>query len=1176
MSEERQIIASRLQGAGLGADRFVDVRDGQKASIDHTMHGPDGVAGNYGIYATAEDRLIILDIDDYDDLEDKSGLTALSDLPATLEQQSPHGGTHRLYAVEKTVDDRFAADVFDEELGTKNPKPSWGEVRVANQYVVGAGSELDGCDKDWCDECATDDGGRYEIAADRQIATISPADILSVLTSDPNYSEDEEEDEDSTEGADTPSELDDDAKIEEILSYALNESNDEKLQRIWSGDYSDYDDDRSRAEAALAYKLAFWLQGDKRAVRRVMNGQNLPSDVARPRLKKWSEREDDSYRDSVLSAVDKQTDYFDPGQQTDPDPSTLDYSEVERGEAVLRAETTPENPAGELEYRNGCYGYRWVVRDDDGEIVDSGFDTVTNFTIETVSYLDTYEGELLTLRVHPNHPMEDSYEVEVHPTVFNEARDFREEVVRGRTTWFQPSRANRPAQQVLSDLRQTAGSQKAPEHTGTEYIGLHGDDYDEWVTPDGTLTADGWSDEAEYKFYEKGGDMNSSSSLAEKWALDPDDGADYDQDTVAGICEKLPWTRLPERGLPVLGWYYAAALKPLVYNEFGNNGERQFNLLQVIGGTGTGKTSTLEMFYELFGANPNPYGCGDKGFTIEKKLSSSCGLPIWLDEYKPTDLAQGKMDWLHRRLREVFRGQSLSKGLPSLGEVTFTFRAPVVFSGEQVVEKPAVRRRTVVTQFSTTSTKGEYRETFKELQSGAYSFRDHALAYYQYILETDESEFSALWDAAGEKVEQFLDELQIDSLNEDSEVQGLKTIVFGYEVFNDFAQAMGADASVLPDETHLREAIAHVAENIGPDGRRREHIDDFTELVAQAALEDYIEEGVHYRILDSQKHGGKVLAFHMPTTFTAVKRFMRDYNLENEYSLLGKTDFLDNYADKADDASAYPVGTNKQVRGIDNGRRAVKIDVELASETLGEEFELGAFTDVETKSEGQSQPNHPEPMPIGEIDPSKQDIASVIGEVEFRKFNGRNARDEGPDWTVTLYDETDEAELVVWDEENIPPLYDEYGGFEPDALHVRGVEVGEYDDKVQLTVTDATQIEKAQVGAGATSGEEPDGDQGQLSDTESEQTAEADGGQPASAGNSESRVPDDAEDLRADAQRLVELLEQQGVAMSPDDLLVAASVDRDLMDAERAQNALEFALRNGLLMEPEEGKLEPT
>jgi|GEM_PF-3222424 len=1161
-ADQKMRIAERLDEAGLDTARFVDVQDGEKSSVDHTTLEPTAVSGNYGIYALADDRLIILDIDDYD-LDDKSGLTALTSLPPTLEEKSPHGGTHRFYVVEQAVDGRLIADVLEDELGKKNPGPSWGEVRVANQYVVGSGSELDGCDKDWCEDCATEDGGGYELNADREIATIAPGDILEVLRADPNYGEDDEDTDDSTTTNNTP---DEDVDPEDVLGYAINESNDEKLQRLWRGDYSDYGGDRSRAESALAYKLAFWLQGDREAVRRAMNGSNLPSDVSQPSLEKWSERTDDSYRNSVLSAVDKQTEYFDPDTRQDPDPSTVDYSEVERGEAIMRAEASRTDPAGEMQYENGCYGYRWVNYDEEGNIVDSGFDEVTNFSLETVSKLDTYEGDLLTLRVHPNHPMEDEYEVEVHPTVFNEARDFREEVVRGMTTWFQPSKANRSNQQVLSDLRQTVGGQMAPQHTGTEFIGLHGDDYDEWVTPKGTLTADGWVEDAEYKFYEKGGEMDSSSSLAEKWLLSSDDEVEYDSDAVARICEHLPWTRLPERGLPVLGWYYAAPLKPLIFDEFGDNGERQFNLLQVVGGTGTGKTSTLELYYELFGANPNPYGCGDKGFTIEKKLSGSRGLPIWLDEYKPTDLASRKVDWLHRRFREVFRNQKLSKGRPSLGEVTFSLEAPVVFSGEQVVESPAVRRRTIVTQFSSSATEGDARSHFKELQQ--LPFRDHAKAYYEYVLSKDVDELSALWDEAGDTVSEYLSKLGIDSLNEDSEVQGLRTIIFGYKVFEEFADAMNADTASLPGDQELRSAIAHVAENIGPDGRRREHIDDYTELVAQAALEDYLDEGVHYRLIDSQKYGGEVLAFHMPSTFSAVKRFMRDYNLEDEYSLLSKNDFLDNYSDKADDESAYPLATNQRVRGLENGAKAVFIDMETASETLGEEFSKTAFTDA-----GDDGITPLDSLETGEmIDEVTLEVAQLY--VDEKPWFSK----EG--WVV---DESGAVKLVVRDDLD-------YEFDEGQAYRFKRANITEDGGIVAIEpVPNMTEIEEIGAGDGTTidggadwlaeeAAEEPEADaaaDGGEVDADDDAITEAEPGDaPDTSGGEANGIPEDAEGPLARAQRLVQALKDAGEGMTKNQLMAKACRWYGMSPTE-AENALEKAVQRGMIIEGKGGRYEP-
>uniref|UniRef100_UPI0012BA5A0A DUF2240 family protein n=1 Tax=Halorubrum sp. BV1 TaxID=1498500 RepID=UPI0012BA5A0A len=69
-----------------------------------------------------------------------------------------------------------------------------------------------------------------------------------------------------------------------------------------------------------------------------------------------------------------------------------------------------------------------------------------------------------------------------------------------------------------------------------------------------------------------------------------------------------------------------------------------------------------------------------------------------------------------------------------------------------------------------------------------------------------------------------------------------------------------------------------------------------------------------------------------------------------------------------------------------------------------------------------------------------------------------------------------------------------------------------------------------------------------------------------------SSVPEDAEGMLADARRLVELLEQRGIALEEREIVVAASIDRDLMGPERAKEALEYAVsEKGLIMETEDG-----
>ncbi|MFW5900863.1 MAG: hypothetical protein ACOCTH_03745, partial [Halodesulfurarchaeum sp.] len=408
-----------------------------------------------------------------------------------------------------------------------------------------------------------------------------------------------------------------------------------------------------------------------------------------------------------------------------------------------------------------------------------------------------------------------------------------------------------------------------------------------------------------------------------------------------------------------------------------------FNLLQVTGDTEVGKTATLQLFYQLFGADPAPFGCGDTNFTVEKKLAGSCGLPIWLDEYKPTDLSERKLDWLHRRLREVTREKTISKGRTDLGEITFKMRAPVVFSGEQTVTEAAVRRRTVMTNLTDHATEGEHREAFSELTGATFTDSDgttrtpdgfdlneHARAFYRYVLETEPDEFRDAWKTARERTRDHLDALDVPDLD-GSEFQGLQTVVFGIGVFRQFATSMGVDERDLPTDTDVRAALGHVVSNIGPEGRRREHIDEFAELMAQAASNGYLEEGEHHRVYQPQMADSDALAFHMPTTFSAVKKYVREFNVEGEYSLLGKNDYIDSFRDKAENEDSYPLAVNHRVRGLENGSKAVIIDPHRAATILPEGFNLGAFTEEaesgDIDAEGDTDDDGSGPMALREV-----------------------------------------------------------------------------------------------------------------------------------------------------------------------------------------------------------------
>lgn len=191
---DRETLAKRLNEAGLLEDRFIPVKNGEKGSVtDHTdpsnRHSSFAdLSGNYGVYAGPNpdsDRwLIDVDVDDYSDDANSEALEAYRDLPDTFGTVTPHtdgdSGGHDFYV----IDGENVAEKINQAVGANNPSPSWGDIQVHNKYVVGPGSQLDGCGKEWCDDCATPDGGRYAIANDAPIAEIELADLLDVLEAD--------------------------------------------------------------------------------------------------------------------------------------------------------------------------------------------------------------------------------------------------------------------------------------------------------------------------------------------------------------------------------------------------------------------------------------------------------------------------------------------------------------------------------------------------------------------------------------------------------------------------------------------------------------------------------------------------------------------------------------------------------------------------------------------------------------------------------------------------------------------------------------------------------------------------------------------------------------------------------------------------------------------------------
>ncbi|WP_435130294.1 hypothetical protein [Halobaculum sp. D14] len=763
--------------------------------------------------------------------------------------------------------------------------------------------------------------------------------------------------------------------------------------------------------------------------------------------------------------------------QEDPDAPTPDA--VKDGQESDDGRNANVRAHIELDVENGGYGY-WNTNHETG---DTWFERVTNFTIEVESFFFNDGERLIEMTVVPG-TGEEPYELTVPTKVFNDVRRFRDNVVTGLTTTFDGTASD------LNELRKLVGVQDAPVRTGTHHMGLH-PDTDEFVTPNGVLTADGWVEDPDTAYIER------EISAERAWSLTPDDNTEYDPQEVSEILELVPKSRISERFLPAIGWLYTAPLRPYV-----QDWEGQFNTLHVTGETGAGKSSSLSILWQLLGMNGEPMACDDTKFALITSMASTNSIPMWYDEYKPGDMKDWEVDRFQNLMRSTTRGGVATRGNADKSTEEYELKAPVMISGEQSMQGAAEERRSIQTRFRDTvkDPGSPTKEAFAHLTGMAYdadgetrepegyNLEQHALAYYQFVLRQDEDTLKRLWIESRESVRELLTTNDVTGVD-DLPRQGVQTIHFGMTLYRRFAEQMAAEADLavddldLPTDEEIGEAMLYIAEQFGDGGSRKSHQDRFIELAARAATEEYLEEGKHFTFVNAGDPDEQ-LALKLSSVHDRVSKYVRDHGLDGEDLLNTAKDYRDRMNEEADNTDSYVITHSQYTPPL---ARCARIDTSMAEEQLefnrfafgaeprGEEEEVEGDSDG-GDGDGGEQPAHPDPVSIGEIDPGKQDVASVIAAVEFGKFDGRSTQEGTPAWTATLSDETGEAELVVWDEDAIPQMYDQTGRFEADALHVKGAEIGEYDGKLQLVVGTDTIIDRAQLGAGEIAdAERPDG-----------------------------------------------------------------------------------------------------
>jgi hypothetical protein len=368
----------------------------------------------------------------------------------------------------------------------------------------------------------------------------------------------------------------------------------------------------------------------------------------------------------------------------------------------------------------------------------------------------------------------------------------------------------------------------------------------------------------------------------------------------------------------------------------------------VMGDTGVGKTGTLSNMYEMIGMDGDNYSAKDTKFALMSALSSTNNVPIWLDEYKPSDMQKYELDNLQGFLRKVTKKGDESRGNSDQTVNIYTLESPVVLTGEESIQGSAEERRSIRTQFRGYVTEeAPHTKYFAMMEGGSYQTEDgiqyttgydlqeHAKAIWQYVLSVSDSEFETEWREAKETVFRVLEDHGIAGIS-GLELTALTMIQYGCELYNEFGREHGAED--LPTQDDIEEAILYIAHQMG-QSNRTSHVGEFIELVADAIQAGYLDredehaDGTGGFTIVHKGQPNEKLRIKLEKAHHAVSKYINDHNLSG-------IDLLDSHKDyrkRMKDDVEYIPETSQGTPGLG---RCVSIDTHIAEEAI-DGFERG-------------------------------------------------------------------------------------------------------------------------------------------------------------------------------------------------------------------------------------------
>ena len=463
---------------------------------------------------------------------------------------------------------------------------------------------------------------------------------------------------------------------------------------------------------------------------------------------------------------------------------------------------------------------------------------------------------------------------------------------------------------VQGVLRLVAG-RPVPTRRGTVNLGYHASERGpRWVTPDGVVGPEGVDVSGEDIVY-----VPSGASLSDRVRFRPPADARLEAATAAVVLPNLLALNTPDVILPILGWFFAAPLKPRIAAKLGH-----FPILVVWGTQGSGKSSlVMEVFWPLLGVvSSEPYSATETEFALLKLLSATNSVPVFIDEYKPFDMPRHRKNTLHRYMRRLYTGEVEERGRADQTVVTYRLAAPLCLAGETRPIEPALVERILTANPDKDQLLRDpaHARAFARLRTANPALL--AAGIVRFLLGRDTAADLAV-------AQQLTDRLLTDREVPFRVRDNLAVMLLGLHHFEEYAQSLGVAVPELDAEAAIRGMLDDLLEGGGTAVKTG--LDYFLEELSVMAVAGSVQHGRHYVYKDGS------LALHFPACHAAYAEHCRRTGFEGEVPdrkalrrQLVETHRRGGYIRALDELVCFG--------GRDDRRRAVLVDLEEAKRTL--------------------------------------------------------------------------------------------------------------------------------------------------------------------------------------------------------------------------------------------------